>query len=71
MHAQYNDNEKLDDQYSIHRLCQSFQMAKFINLITSFSKNHHYAGKDVVILAGDLNVSPDDLPYKLLRTFKP
>lgn len=66
MHAQYNSNEKLDDQYSIHRLCQSFQMANFINLITSFSKSKRYADKDVIVLAGDLNVSSDDLPYKLL-----
>lgn len=65
-HAQYTDNEALDSQYSIHRLCQSYQLAKFINLNTNFTRSQSYNGRDVVILAGDLNTPPEDLPYKLL-----
>lgn len=69
-HAQYNDREKLEDQYSMHRLCQMYQLAKFINLNTNYTQHSDYAGKDVVILAGDLNVSPDDLHYKFLCKYK-
>ena len=69
-HAQYNDREKLEDQYSMHRLCQMYQLAKFINLNINYTRNPDYSGKDVVILAGDLNVSPDDLHYKFLCKFR-
>ena len=53
--------------YAIHRLCQSYQLAKFINLITATAVNVK-KGKDLIVLAGDLNTSPGEPPFKLLST---
>ncbi|RWS25155.1 neutral sphingomyelinase-like protein [Leptotrombidium deliense] len=64
MHAQYSSDEELDAQYSIHRICQAYQLAKFINLI-----GHSFTGstsRDLLILAGDLNTDSNELPYRLL-----
>ncbi|CAK9298357.1 unnamed protein product [Gordionus sp. m RMFG-2023] len=66
----YNDDplnyfdhySKTDDIYAVHRLCQLFELANFITL-TSNSKH------DAIILAGDLNCSPNELPIKLLLTY--
>lgn len=65
MHAQYSKLENSFDQYYIHRLCQSYQLAKFINLMTGFPcknpENHN-----LIVLAGDLNTSSNELSYQLL-----
>ncbi|XP_054160194.1 sphingomyelin phosphodiesterase 2-like [Oppia nitens] len=62
MHAQYDEEEKLNDQYSVHRICQSFEMSKFIKSMTNCRSN----AKDFIILAGDMNTSSKELPYRLL-----
>lgn len=54
--------------YAIHRLCQSYQLAKFINLVTATAVNVE-KGKDLIVLAGDLNTSPGEPPFKLLSKF--
>ena len=65
MHAQYDENEKVSDPYSIHRICQAYQLSKFINLV-AVNSAHSRTGSDLIILAGDLNTSPGELPFKLL-----
>ncbi|KAI7697378.1 Sphingomyelin phosphodiesterase 2 [Sarcoptes scabiei] len=64
MHAQYDDNEKLIDQYSVHRICQAYELGKFINLMSCNCTNS--ASKDLIILAGDLNTCSKEIPYRLL-----
>lgn len=51
--------------YSIHRICQAYQLGKFINLATETSKIPAKR-KDLIVLAGDLNVGPEEVPFKLL-----
>lgn len=51
--------------YSIHRICQAYQLAKFINLVAENSSNSR-SGSDLILLAGDLNTSPGELPFKLI-----
>lgn len=53
--------------YAIHRLCQSYQLAKFINLVTASALDVK-KGKDLIVLAGDLNTSPGEPPFKLLMS---
>ena len=65
MHAQYNLDERLSDQYSVHRISQSYEMSKFIKLMTE-SHSRPSNTKDFVILAGDMNASSRELPYRLL-----
>ncbi|XP_053209152.1 sphingomyelin phosphodiesterase 2-like [Panonychus citri] len=66
MHAQYSDDEDISDQYSIHRICQSYQLAKFINMTEDLVSN---AGKcELFLLAGDLNTSPEEFPFQLLKS---
>ena len=67
LHAQYDDDEKITDMYAIHRLCQSYQLAKFINLVTASALDVK-KGKDLIVLAGDLNTSPGEPPFKLLMS---
>lgn len=67
MHAQYDEDEQIGDQYSIHRICQAYQLAKFINLATETATSQR-DGKDLVILAGDLNIGCDELPFRLLTS---
>ena len=67
LHAQYSKREQPDDQYSIHRICQSYQLAKYINLMTK-SSSFNNDGHNLVILAGDLNTSCNEFPYKVLGT---
>ncbi|XP_075588183.1 neutral sphingomyelinase isoform X4 [Dermatophagoides farinae] len=64
MHAQYDLNEKIIDQYSIHRICQAYELGKFINLMSCNCTNT--GSKDLIILAGDMNTSSKELPYKML-----
>lgn len=68
MHAQYDEHEQIGDQYSIHRICQAYQLAKFINLATESATNSR-DGKDLIILAGDLNIGCEELPFKLLSEY--
>ena len=65
MHAQYDDDEKMMDMYSVHRICQAYQLSKFVNLVAENS-GHSRSGSDVILLAGDLNTSPGQLPFNLL-----
>lgn len=65
MHAQYDEDEKIGDMYSVHRICQAYQLSKFINLVAENSA-HSRTGSDLILLAGDLNTSPGELPFKLL-----
>lgn len=67
MHAQYDDYERMGDMYSVHRICQAYQLSKFINLVTENTTHSKY-GTDLVILAGDLNTTPGELPFKLLMS---
>ncbi|XP_074596044.1 neutral sphingomyelinase [Brevipalpus obovatus] len=67
MHAQYNDKEALEDQYSIHRICQSFQLGKFINMTRDLVSDVGRSS-DLFILAGDLNTSPEEFPFQLLES---
>lgn len=67
MHAQYDDVEQMSDMYSVHRICQAFQLSKFINLVTENTTHTKY-GSDLIILAGDLNTTPGELPFKLLMS---
>lgn len=64
MHAQYDLNEKINDQYSIHRICQAYELGKFINLMSCNCTNTE--SKELIILAGDMNTSSKELPYRLL-----
>lgn len=70
MHAQYDEYEQIDDQYSVHRICQAYQMAKFINLVTDSVSTKEKDEKHLIILAGDLNTSSNELPYRLLGMFE-
>lgn len=64
MHAQYDEDEDITDQYSIHRVCQSYELAKYINLMACNCSNA--SSKDLIVLAGDMNTSSKELPYRLL-----
>lgn len=66
-HAYYKENESIHDQYSVHRVCQSYQLAKFINFISDTACNRNGgSGKDLLVVAGDMNSTSSELPYKIL-----
>lgn len=65
-HAYYKENESIHDQYSVHRVCQSYQLAKFITFISDTASNRKASGKDLLIVAGDMNATSSQLPYKIL-----
>ncbi|XP_029550764.1 sphingomyelin phosphodiesterase 2 isoform X1 [Salmo trutta] len=58
LHAEYS-REK--DSYLPHRVVQAWELQQFIR--------HTSSGADLVILAGDLNLHPQDLGNRLLRTY--
>ncbi|XP_028261871.1 sphingomyelin phosphodiesterase 2 [Parambassis ranga] len=58
LHAEYC-REK--DSYLPHRVVQAWELQQFIR--------HTSAGADVVILGGDLNMHPQDLGNRLLRSY--
>uniref|UniRef100_A0A3Q3B9S6 Sphingomyelin phosphodiesterase 2 n=1 Tax=Kryptolebias marmoratus TaxID=37003 RepID=A0A3Q3B9S6_KRYMA len=58
LHAEYC-REK--DTYLAHRVVQAWELQQFIR--------HTSAGADVVILGGDLNMHPQDLGSRLLRSY--
>jgi endonuclease/exonuclease/phosphatase family metal-dependent hydrolase len=55
--AQYSGDS--NDLYRAHRAAAAYEAARFINA--------HTNGKYPVILLGDLNTRPDQLPYRLIR----
>lgn len=67
-HAYYKENEPINDQYSVHRICQSYQLARFITFISDTACNRKTNGKDLLIVAGDMNSTSSELPYKILTT---
>jgi len=67
-HAYYKENEPVHDQYSVHRICQSYQLARFITFISDTACNRKADGKDLLIVAGDMNSTSSELPYKILTT---
>jgi len=67
-HAYYKENEPVHDQYSVHRVCQSYQLARFITFISDTACNRKTNGKDLLIVAGDMNSTSSELPYKILTT---
>lgn len=67
-HAYYKENEPVHDQYSVHRVCQSYQLARFINFISDTACNRKAHGKDLIIVAGDMNSTSSELPYQILTT---
>lgn len=58
LHAEYS-REK--DTYLPHRVVQAWELLQFIR--------HTSSGADLVILGGDLNMHPEDLGNRLLRTY--
>jgi hypothetical protein len=58
-HAEsYADIEELD-QYLAQRICQAFEMSKFINDTSQTA--------DLVIAMGDFNMTPDELGFRILK----
>ncbi|CAJ1050249.1 sphingomyelin phosphodiesterase 2 [Xyrichtys novacula] len=58
LHAEYCRDK---DSYLPHRVVQAWELQQFIR--------HTSAGVDVVIVGGDLNMHPQDLGNRLLRTY--
>jgi len=68
MHAQYCEDEQIDSQYSVHRICQAYQLSRLINLVVgslaSDSRKYH----DIILFGGDLNTGSNDLPYRIITS---
>ncbi|XP_054472992.1 sphingomyelin phosphodiesterase 2 [Anoplopoma fimbria] len=58
LHAEYCRDK---DSYLPHRVVQAWELQQFVR--------HTSAGADVVILGGDLNVHPQDLGNRLLKSY--
>uniref|UniRef100_A0A8D3CYA0 Sphingomyelin phosphodiesterase 2 n=1 Tax=Scophthalmus maximus TaxID=52904 RepID=A0A8D3CYA0_SCOMX len=58
LHAEYCRDK---DAYLPHRVVQAWELQQFVR--------HTSAGADVVILGGDLNMHPQDLGNRLLRSY--
>ncbi|XP_061582826.1 sphingomyelin phosphodiesterase 2 isoform X2 [Cololabis saira] len=58
LHAEYSRDK---DSYLPHRVVQAWELQQFIR--------HTSVGADVVILGGDLNMHPQDLGNRLLRSY--
>lgn len=56
LHAVYNHRQ---DEYLAHRVCQAFEFSQFVAATS--------ANTDLIIVAGDFNAEPIDIPYRLLR----
>lgn len=67
-HAYYKENERVHDQYSIHRVCQSYQLGRFINFISDTTCNRKNNSLDLIIVAGDFNCTSSELPYKIVTS---
>ncbi|XP_016098404.1 sphingomyelin phosphodiesterase 2-like isoform X2 [Sinocyclocheilus grahami] len=57
LHAEYS---RARDEYLPHRIVQSWEMLQFVR--------HTSCGADLVVLGGDLNMHPQDLGNRLLRS---
>ncbi|XP_067302986.1 sphingomyelin phosphodiesterase 2a isoform X2 [Pseudorasbora parva] len=57
LHAEYS---RAQDEYLPHRIVQSWELLQFVR--------HTSCGADLVILGGDLNMHPQDLGNRLLRS---
>ncbi|XP_076874936.1 sphingomyelin phosphodiesterase 2a [Brachyhypopomus gauderio] len=58
LHAEYSRNK---DDYLPHRIVQSWELLQFVR--------HTTGSADVVIVGGDLNMHPEDLGNRLLRSY--
>ncbi|CAG5115057.1 unnamed protein product [Candidula unifasciata] len=58
LHAEYN---AVQDEYEAHRLAQAFELSQFIRSTS--------VDCDAVILAGDLNIAPKSLGYKVVTHY--
>ncbi|XP_016416247.1 sphingomyelin phosphodiesterase 2-like [Sinocyclocheilus rhinocerous] len=57
LHAEYS---RAQDEYLPHRIVQSWEVLQFVR--------HTSCGADLVVLGGDLNMHPQDLGNRLLRS---
>uniref|UniRef100_A0A8C2GX73 sphingomyelin phosphodiesterase n=1 Tax=Cyprinus carpio TaxID=7962 RepID=A0A8C2GX73_CYPCA len=57
LHAEYS---RAQDEYLPHRMVQSWELLQFVR--------HTSCGADLVVLGGDLNMHPQDLGNRLLRS---
>uniref|UniRef100_A0A8C1U4C4 sphingomyelin phosphodiesterase n=1 Tax=Cyprinus carpio TaxID=7962 RepID=A0A8C1U4C4_CYPCA len=57
LHAEYS---RAQDEYLPHRIVQSWELLQFVR--------HTSCGADLVVLGGDLNMHPQDLGNRLLRS---
>ncbi|XP_043081481.1 sphingomyelin phosphodiesterase 2a isoform X2 [Puntigrus tetrazona] len=57
LHAEYS---RAQDEYLPHRIVQSWELLQFVR--------HTSRGADLVVLGGDLNMHPQDLGNRLLRS---
>ncbi|CAF0840527.1 unnamed protein product [Didymodactylos carnosus] len=60
LHANYH-HVIPDDIYLAHRVCQAYELIQFIESTSSNYKT------DLVVLLGDLNLTTDDLGFKLIK----
>jgi sphingomyelin phosphodiesterase 2 len=58
LHANYAENDA-SDSYLAHRIGQAFELSQFINQTSSSC--------DIVVLLGDLNLTSDELGFKLVK----
>ena len=58
-HAWYDANPFKSDVYAAHRAAQGFEMSQFIK--------HTAEGCDAVIVGGDFNSMPEELPYRIIK----
>ncbi|CAD5228881.1 unnamed protein product [Bursaphelenchus okinawaensis] len=56
LHAEYN---RENDLYLPHRIAQCFELAQFVRYTSGAS--------DMILLAGDFNIEPEDLGYLIIR----
>ncbi|CAD5222386.1 unnamed protein product [Bursaphelenchus xylophilus] len=56
LHAEYN---RENDLYLPHRIAQCFELAQFVRYTSRAA--------DMILLAGDFNIEPDDLGYLIIR----
>lgn len=59
MHARYNHIDDYDE-YASHRAAQGFSLSQFVK--------HTSMSCDTVILVGDFNTTPNELPYQVIRS---
>ena len=60
LHANYHKTRQ-EDFYLAHRTCQAYEVVQFIESTSNVETT------DLTILLGDLNLTPDDLGFQLIR----